>query len=80
MTSKEAVELAKRDLQICYEDGEENNEWLRRVIEGLKKAEKDLDVLEIIKKNKDIIFSKNPNYDNVSADDFFTIKERLENE
>ena len=44
MTSKEAVELARREFEIDFEY-DENNEWLRRVIEGLKQAEKDLDKL-----------------------------------
>lgn len=48
MTSKEAVELARREFEIDFEY-DENNEWLRRVIEGLKEAEKDLEILEILK-------------------------------
>lgn len=48
MTSKEAVELARREFQIDL-DEDENNEWLKRVIEGLKQAENDLEILEILK-------------------------------
>lgn len=39
---------------------------------------RDLEVLEIIKANKNIIFSKNPNYENMKADDYFKLKEWLE--
>lgn len=48
MTSKEAVELARREFETDFEY-DENNEWLRRVIEGLKQAESDLEILEILK-------------------------------
>ena len=48
MTSKEAVETTRREFEIDLEY-DENNEWLRRVIEGLKQAEKDLEILEILK-------------------------------
>jgi len=44
MTSKEAVELARREFETDFEY-DENNEWLKRVIRGLKEAEKDLDKL-----------------------------------
>jgi len=59
MTSKEAVKLAYIEFQKDFEDGEETNQWLKNVIEGLKQAEKELEVLEIIMKRqmdvKDII-------------------------
>lgn len=48
MKSKEAVELARREFETDFEY-DENNEWLRRVIEGLKQAESDLEILEILK-------------------------------
>jgi len=51
MTSKGAVKLAYTEFQKDFVDGEESNEWLKNVIKGLKQAEKDLEVLEIIKKH-----------------------------
>lgn len=48
MTSKEAVKLAYTEFQKDFKDGEETNEWLTRVINGLKQAEKDLEILEIL--------------------------------
>ena len=48
MTSKEAIEIARNVFQ--FENGEETDEWSRGVIEGLKQAEKDLKILEILKK------------------------------
>lgn len=42
-------------------------------------VKKDLEVLEIIKANKNIIFSKKPNYEDMSANDFFKISRWLEN-
>ena len=52
MTSKEAVKLAYIEFQKDL-DYDENNQWLKNVIEGLKQAEKDLEVLEILK-NKNV--------------------------
>lgn len=49
VTSKGAVIAARIEFQRDFEDGEENNEWLTNVIEGLKQAEKDLEILEILK-------------------------------
>ena len=48
MTSKEAVKLAYIEFQKDL-DYDENNQWLKNVIEGLKEAEKDLEVLETLK-------------------------------
>ena len=50
MTNKEAVKLAYTEFQKDFENGEETNQWLTNVIDGLKQAEKDLEVLEILKK------------------------------
>lgn len=50
MTSKEAIKLAYTEFQKDFKDGEETNQWLKDVIEGLKQAEKDLEILEILKK------------------------------
>lgn len=49
MTSKKAVELARKEFQKDFEDGEETNQWLTTVINGLKEAEKDLEILETLK-------------------------------
>lgn len=49
MTSKEAIEIARN--VFLFENGEENDEWSRGVIEGLKRAEKDLEILEILRKH-----------------------------
>lgn len=61
MTSKDAVKLAYIEFQKDFEEGEETNQWLKNVIEGLKQAEKDLEALEIIKKKlidvQDIIYT-----------------------
>lgn len=51
MTSKEAVKLAYKEFQKDFEDGEAINQWLTNVIEGLKQAEQDLDMLETFKKH-----------------------------
>lgn len=83
MESKEAVGLAYIEFQKDFEDGEETNQWLKNVIEGLKQAERDLEVLEIIKKG----FSKNflaerlkDAYlrDDLNDEDYEKIKEWLE--
>ena len=78
MTSKEALENIIKFLQDL-----EDNSLIPAFTEYLKEIKvinKDLEVLEIIKKNKKVIFSKRPNYDGVSSDDFFAIREWLENE
>lgn len=49
MTSKRAVELARIEFQKDIDDGEETNQWLTNVIDGLKQAEKDLEILELLK-------------------------------
>lgn len=49
MKSKEAVKLAKIEFKKDFEDGEETNQWLKDVIKGLEEAEKDLELLEILK-------------------------------
>ncbi len=51
MVSKEAIKAAITEFQKDFEDGEETNQWLTNVIEGLKQAEQDLKVLEIFKKH-----------------------------
>lgn len=49
MTSKEAVKLAYKEFQKDIDDGDENNQWLKNVIAGLKQAEHDLNTLEELK-------------------------------
>lgn len=56
MTSKEAIEIAKKAVTVAKqqrqnEADDEENEWFDSNIEALEKAEKDLEVLEIIKEN-----------------------------
>ena len=76
MTSKEAIQELRVSLFNRYTDV--------RIIEAqcniLDKIEKDLEVLELILKNRSIIFAKRPNYDNMSEDDFLKLSEWLENE
>ena len=54
MTSKEALKLAIleyiKDLKT-----DENNQWVKNVLKGLKKCKQDLEVLDIIKRS---IYSK----------------------
>lgn len=54
MNSKEALKLAileyEKDLEF-----DENNQWAKNVLKGLKKCEQDLEVLDIIKRS---IYSK----------------------
>lgn len=54
MTSKEAIEIAKKAVIVAKqqrqnEADDEENEWFDSNIEGLKQAEKDLEILEILK-------------------------------
>ena len=58
MESKEAVKLAYIEFQKDFDDGEEINQWLTNVIEGLKQAERDLEVLETINSKRFLLFSK----------------------
>ena len=54
MTSKEAIEIAKKAAIVAKqqrqnEADDEENEWFDSNIEALEKAEKDLEILEILK-------------------------------
>lgn len=51
MTSKEALKLAILEYEKDLET-DENNQWVKNVLKGLKKCQQDLEVLEIIKKHK----------------------------
>ena len=50
MNSKEALKLAileyEKDLEF-----DENNQWVKNVLNGLKECQQDLEVLEILKKH-----------------------------
>ena len=54
MTSKESLELVileyEKDLEF-----DENNQWVKNVLKGLKECQQDLEVLDIIKRS---IYSK----------------------
>ena len=45
MTSKEALELAILDSEKDLEE-DENNQWVKNVLKGLKECQKDLERLE----------------------------------
>lgn len=49
MTSKGAVRVARIKFKQDFEDVEETNQRIANVIDGLKQAEKDLEILEILK-------------------------------
>ena len=49
MTSKEAVKLARIEFEKDLEY-DENNQWLKNLIPALEQTEKDLEVLEILRK------------------------------
>lgn len=54
MTSEEALKLAILEYEKDLET-DENNQWIKNVLKGLKKCEQDLEVLDIIKES---IYSK----------------------
>lgn len=66
MTSQEALKLAileyEKDLEF-----DKNNQWVKNVLKGLKECQKDLKVLEILKKNEISISYKEQN---ISYDDY----------
>ena len=78
MTSREALKLAileyEKDLEF-----DKNNQWVKDVLKGLKECQQDIEVLEIIKK----VFnykSVQKFVENMTQDDFFKVKEWLEND
>jgi len=84
MTSKEALNDIKQWIEyitrLDYVEPEVRNEVKKLLYDAYHKTtpefkiiEKDLEVLEIIKANKNIIFSKNPNYEDMNADDYFKL-------
>ena len=54
MTSKEALTLAILEYEKDLET-DENNQWIKDVLKGLKECQQDLEVLEILKRS---IFNK----------------------
>ena len=74
MTSLEALERLGAE-KLARGELIRNDNKVENYIQSIKQ---DLEVLEIIKANKNIIFSKNPNYENMSADDFFKLSRWLE--
>ena len=95
MNSKEALELAILDSEKDLEF-DENNQWVKNVLKGLKECQQDLEVLEILKKwivvneTYDDLFPyeiklRNGYVSNKSClvftkDDYEKVKEWLENE
>lgn len=89
MTSKECLELAIKEFEKEQEE-DQNNEWLRRAIKGMKVCKQDLEILDILKRKiymsevKDLggtILSQTIGF-NLSSNvdkDFEKIKEWLEN-
>ena len=90
MTSKEALKLAILEYEKDLET-DENNQWVKNVLKGLKECQQDLEVLEILKRKsvdihliKDIMidnirFNYYP-YDNLTNKEFNKIKEWIEND
>ena len=90
MTSKEALKLAILEYEKDLET-DENNQWVKNVLKGLKECQQDLEVLEILKRKsvdihliKDIMidnirFDYYP-YDNLTNKEFNKIKEWIEND
>lgn len=50
MTSKDTIEIVIREYQKEL-DGKGNDEWLSRLIKGLKQVKRDIEVLDILKEN-----------------------------
>ena len=75
MTSREAITML--NVLSSYETKKEKREEYKKCIYAILK---DLEVLEIIKANKKIIFSEKPNYNNMKADDFYKLREWLAND
>ena len=76
MTSKQALELAileyKKDLET-----DENNQWIKDILKGLKECQQDLKVLEILNIIKRFMMI---GVDVIRDDDINRIKEWLEND
>ena len=76
MTSKQALELAileyKKDLET-----DENNQWIKDILKGLKECQQDLKVLEILNIIKRFMMI---GVDVIREDDINRKKEWLEND
>ncbi len=75
MTSKKALELAILDYEKDLET-DENNQWAKYVLKGLKECQQDLKVLEILNIIKRFMMIGV----NITGDDINKIKEWLEND
>ena len=59
MNSKEALELAILEYEK-YLETDENNQWVKNVLKGLKETKQDLDRLEQLEKeNQELVVNKN---------------------
>ena len=76
MTSKEALELAILEYEKDLET-DENNQWVKDVLKGLKECQQDLKVLEILNIIKRFMMI---GVDLIKGDDIKQIKEWLEND
>lgn len=83
MTSKEALKLAILEYGKDLET-DENNQWVKDVLEGLKECQQDLEVLEILKKylyydDESHFIKMKPFKKSVFNFDYEDLKEWLEN-
>ena len=76
MTSKEALTLAILEYEKDLET-DENNQWIKDVLKGLKECQQDLKVLEILNIIKRFMMI---GVDVIRDDDINRIKEWLEND
>lgn len=76
MTGKEALKLAILEYEKDLET-DENNQWIKDVLKGLKECQQDLKVLEILNIIKRFMMI---GVDVIRDDDINRIKEWLENE
>ena len=76
MTSKEALKLAILEYEKDLET-DENNQWIKDVLKGLKECQQDLKVLEILNIIKRFMMI---GVDVIRDDDINRIKEWLEND
>ena len=76
MTSKEALTLAILEYEKDLET-DENNQWIKDILKGLKECQQDLKVLEILNIIKRFMMI---GVDVIRDDDINRIKEWLEND
>lgn len=87
INKNESLASAKKGRDMwCDEDSEikaiwdDDVDYFQSEVDLYERIIQDLEVLEIIKANKNIIFSKKPNYENMNADDFFKLSKWLDKE